>query len=455
MSRLDRLREKFWFVPASLCVGAALLAWALIQIDEAVADRELPWPLDVLVYTVGESGGRDLLGAIATSSLAVAGTTFSITMAVLALTSSSYGPRLVRNFMADRGNQFVLGVYVATFLYSILILRSIRAIGDPGDPDATVFVPDLAVNFAVLLAVLNVGVLIYFIHHISSSIQISSIAGRARNELHRTITRLYPEEIGDGADEVSPEQADAADARERDGGLLPDDLDSTSVRVCAQSVGFVQSVRSDDLLRCAIDRDLLIAVEVRPGDHVIEEQALALVHPAESVDEEVERLIRRSVVVAGSRSPVRDIEFAVAQLIELAVRALSPGTNDPYTALNALDDLASGLSVLAARAVPSAERFDDHGVLRVHVPAVDAADLVSEVLDHMRWYATEHPSVMGGALDLIERVGAAAQRRRVRARLVTEVRRLGEAVELQGWQECDVEVFRERAEEVVRGLARN
>jgi uncharacterized membrane protein len=202
MSVLHRVRERFWFIPAVLCLGATLLAEALILLDEHPGLLPLPGWVDGVLYRVGESGSRAILTAIAGSSLAVAGTTFSITVAVLALTSSSYGPRLIRNFMADRANQFVLGVYVATFLYSLLVLRSVRAVGDPGDPEARVFVPHLAVNGAVLLAVLNVGVLIYFIHHISDSIQISTITRRIRSDLHATIERRYPEELGPGEDQV-------------------------------------------------------------------------------------------------------------------------------------------------------------------------------------------------------------------------------------------------------------
>ena len=183
MNILQRLGERFWFIPALMCTAAFVLAEGLIAVDRYLGDAVVTGWASPLFYRVGESGSRDILGAIASSSLAVAGTTFSITMAVLALTSSAYGPRLVRNFMADRGNQAVLGVFVSTFLYSLLTLRSIRVIGDPGNQEAEVFVPHLAVNTAVLLAVVNVAVLIYFIHHISDSIQVSTLASGVRADL--------------------------------------------------------------------------------------------------------------------------------------------------------------------------------------------------------------------------------------------------------------------------------
>ncbi|MDQ3094690.1 MAG: DUF2254 domain-containing protein, partial [Actinomycetota bacterium] len=204
MSRWARLRQAFWFLPAVLCALAAVLAETLIFLDRQTGEVDLG-PFGVLITRVGESGSRDLLGAVAGSMLTVASTTFSITIAVLALSSSTYGPRLVRNFMADRGNQFVLGIFVATFLYSLLVLRSVRVL-DEGSGEY--FVPHLATNVAVLLAVLAIGVLVYFIHHISDSVQVWTLAQQVRTDLIDTVDRLYPEQIRGESPDV--EEADGA-----------------------------------------------------------------------------------------------------------------------------------------------------------------------------------------------------------------------------------------------------
>jgi uncharacterized membrane protein len=440
---LQRLRERFWFIPAMLCLGAFLLAETLIAVDERLGELSVPGWVSVLLYRVGESGSRDILGAIASSSLAVAGTTFSITMAVLALTSSSYGPRLVRNFMTDRGNQLVLGVYVATFLYSLLVLRSIRVPGDPGDQDAEVFVPHLAVNAAVLLGVANVGVLVYFIHHISDSIQIWTLASGVRSELRHTVERLYPAGLG---------QDD--DRRGSSGPKEPptSSLEHDGAPVTADRPGYLQFVRNDDLMKAARAHDVVLALRVRPGQYVLEDTVIALVHPPNHDSEELRKAVRSALRVANSRSPHQDIEFAVQQLTEMAVRALSPGTNDPYTAINALDDLSAGLCVLAERDLPSAGRYDDEGVLRVHAPSPEVADLVESVLDSMRWYAASAPSVMHAALDLVERVGAHAHSPTVVARLVVQVGLLRDAFIAADHHEHDARKFDDRARTVRHGL---
>jgi uncharacterized membrane protein len=438
---LRRVTGRFWFIPAVLCLVAAVLAELLVWVDRTTRLVVPAW-LDAVLYQVGATGSRDILGAIAGSSLAVAGTTFSITMAVLALTSSTYGPRLVRNFMADRGNQLVLGVYVATFLYSLLVLRSVRALGDPGEADAEIFVPHLAVNVAVLLAVLNVAVLIYFIHHISDSIQVSTIARRVRTELHRTVDRLYPEHLGG-------HPGGAGDDVE-----LPPRVEEDGAPVLAARPGYLSMVDDTALMRAAQEADVLVRLMVHPGDYVLKGSVLAHVHPAEHCTEDTAEDVRDALTVEDARSPYQDIAFAVQQLTELAVRALSPGTNDPYTAVNALDDLSSGLASLAGRQQPSPHRVDDDGVLRVHAPAVGALELTSGVLDAMRWYAGEHPAVMLQTLVLVERVAEAGADRDLRARLLTQVRLLQDAFEQAGHPAHDVQAFAARVEEVSEGLAR-
>lgn len=433
MGILSRLGERFWFVPAVLCVvtsGAALL---LVAADRASQDRVTPGWTDFLLYRVGSSGSRDLLGAIATSSLAVAGTTFSITMAVLALTSSSYGPRLVRNFMADKGNQTVLGVFVATFLYCLLVLRSVRVLGDPSAEDGEVFVPHLAVNGAVVLAIANVGVLIWFIHHISDSVQVSTLSSGVRRELLDTVDRLYPGDIG---------------GPQRDQEGLPD-LTQDGAPVTADRAGYVQSVTQDALMRVARRHDVLVDLRVHPGDYVLDGSVLLVVRPPDAADEQLLKSLRRAVLVADARTPHQDVGFALQQLTEMAVRALSPGTNDPYTAQNALDDLSAGLALLASRPPPSPWRRDPDGVVRVHAPSPDVAGLVGTALDQLRWYGSGAPSVMHSCLTLVERVGAHAQvddhesHRRLQSQLLSDLDLLADAFAAAGHHSEDQARFTE------------
>lgn len=436
-----RLRQRFWFLPALMCVGAVLLAEGLVAVDRA-GGAVPPWAAGVLLR-VGESGSREVLGAIATASLSVAGTTFSITIAVLALTSSAYGPRLVPNFMADRGNQAALGAYTSTFLYALLVLRSVRALGDPGDPDAEVFVPHLAVNVAVLLAVVDVAVLVWFIHHISDSIQVWTLSGRVRESLCDVVDSLYPEELA----------ADAQAAGEGSRARLPDP--ATDVVVVADRPGYVEHVDEDAVLAVARRHDVLVALAVRPGDHVVPSEALAVV-AADRARGDVPALVdglRGAVHVGDARNAVQDVAFVVQQLVDMAVRALSPSTNDPTTAVNAIDDLAAGLAVLVSRRIPSPLRVDDDGVPRVHAPRPEPAELVRHVLRSVRWYGAGHPDVVDACLRLARRVGAAARDGSVRAVVDHELGLLLDAVRGAGLHPDDVARLESEAGDV-RALLR-
>jgi uncharacterized membrane protein len=413
-------------------VVAVALAEALIFVDQQLGDSDLG-ALGFLIKMVGESGSRDLLGAIAGSMLTVASTTFSITIAVLALSSSTYGPRLVRNFMADRGNQFVLGIFVATFLYSLMVLRSIRVIGtDQGD----YFVPHLAVNVAVLLAVLSIGVLVYFIHHISDSVQVWTLAEQVRTDLIDVVNRLYPEGSGQDARDV-----EGGDAEPH----VPERLDTDGVLLTSLDTGYVQDVDLDSLLSLAHDDDLLVSLKVRPGKHVTEGAVLAVLWPPGELDDNLRGSARQAVRIGQARTPLEDVEFAALLLEEMAVRALSPSTNDPYTAINALDSLTSGLVLLAGRRMPSPYRYDDEGRLRVIAPAVSFIHVLDHLLDAMRSYAVEHPTVLHRTLELVAQVGAVCQDQASRVRMDTHVGRLVEAFSATSPQSSDLEALAEHA----------
>ena len=436
MSLWLRLRESFWFIPAMLCTAAVVLAEGLINLDQQLAQSELG-ALDFLITRVGESGSRDLLGAIAGSMLTVASTTFSITIAVLALSSSTYGPRLVRNFMADRGNQFVLGIFVATFLYSLLVLRSIRVIGETATDDY--FVPHLAVNVAVLLALLSIGVLVYFIHHISDSVQVWTLAEQVRNDLIRVVDRLYPADAGRG-----PDHAGQPD--------VPASLDSDGAALTSKETGYVQAVDLDHLLSLAQKHDVLISMQVLPGEHVTEGSAVAVVWPGDGLHDDLLDPARDSVQIGRARSPHQDVEFPVLLLEEMAVRALSPSTNDPYTAINALDSLASGLAAFAGRPTPSPYRYDERGQLRVIAPHVSLIHLLDHLLDAMRLYAVEHPTVLHRTLDLVRQVGHVCQEPSARSQMARHADRLVEAFAATSPQREDLEALSQHASRVRQGL---
>lgn len=399
-TRILRARDSFWFLPALLGVAALIVAQTLVMLDRYLDGTALgSWGF--LLYRVGASGSRDILGAIGGSMLAVAATSFSITISVLATASSTYGPRLVRNFMSDRGNQFVLGIFGSTFLYSLMVLRSIRS-----DTDAATFVPDIAVNVAVLLAVVDVAVLVYFIHHIADSIQVSTLSARVRGELVAVTDALYPKELPD----------EATGAR-----TLP----ATALAVGSDASGFVVGVDEKALIVAARKAGSVVEMHVRAGSHVIEGERIASV--TGNASDAMAKQIRGAVVLGDTRTPNQDIEFAVQQLTEMAVRAMSPSTNDPYTARNALAELAVGLVPLSTRPRPLLGRNDGEGNYRLAISRASVSELIDQVFDAIRQYGLGNPLAVIAAVELGERIGLATVHQEVRGAVVKQLAALRNA----------------------------
>ncbi len=338
----EALRATYWAVPSVMVVGALGLSAGIIQLDRLTSTElldRLSW-----VYTGGPEGARAVLSTIAASMITVAGVTFSITIVALALASQQFGPRLLRNFLRDRGNQVVLGTFVSTFVYCLMVLRTVRG-GDDSE-----FVPNLSVTAAVLLALFSLGVLIYFIHHVSVSIQASQIIANVASDLEEAIDRLFPEGVGEDVPSVSHEPPPA------------DPGASESLR--SHRNGYVQAIDGTRLMKAAAARDLVVRIEAGPGTFVRKGSSLLRLWGGRAAEDGADA-VRAAFVIGADRTGAQDISFFVEQLVELAVRALSPGVNDPGTARMCLDRLDQAFSRLATRAWPSPLRFDDAGALRV------------------------------------------------------------------------------------------
>lgn len=374
------MRESFWFVPLVCLVAALVLAQTMVSLDKAVTD-DLSSAWFAWVYGVGIDGSRAMLGAIGTSMLAVAATAFSITISVVVTASATYGPRLVGNFMADRGNQIVLGVFVATFVYSLMVLRTIRSEAD----DQTSFVPHLAVNLAVLMAVADAVLLVWFIHHIAASVRVETLAHGVRTNFRAVVERMHPRE--------APEDV-----------TLTSSLRTGGTDVTTGAVGYLVEIDFHRLRALATESDAIIEVLPRVGDHVLAREPLARIWPGQATnDEETVEKIRDCVRIGDSRSVYQDIRFAEQQVLELAVRALSPGTNDPYTAVNAIEEVAAGIVMAVSQDRPG-NTLLDKGTARVHFGTVSLEEMVDMPFDQVRPYALDHVMVLIALIDLATRI---------------------------------------------------
>lgn len=369
----EDLRSSLWFIPTLLVAGAVVLAVGLIEVDSPsncgrLAER---WPR---LFGAGAEGSRGLLSAIASSMITVAGVTFSITVVALALASSQYTSRILRNFMRDRANQAVLGVFVGVFAYCLVVLRTIRG-GEEG-----VFVPSLAVLVAVPLAFVAIGFLIYFIHHVAASIQASSIIEAVAGETLQAVDRLFPAEVGEAAVE-RVDNGDGPDLAAQPWGTIP-----------ARKTGYIQGVDADALFEVARERGTVLRMERGIGEFVIEASPLASVAGKES-DEESVRKLNAAYTVGPHRTVQQDAAYGIRQIVDVALKALSPGINDTTTAINCVDFLGAILARLATRSIETPYRSDG-GQLRVITRGPTFPGLLAEAFDQIRQNAEGNVAVL-------------------------------------------------------------
>lgn len=389
----DSLRSSYWFLPGLMATSGMLLALAMLALDQtqAIKTGELSW-----IYQGGPDGARGLLSAVAGSMVTVAATAFSITIVALQLAASNFGPRLLRNFMQDTGNQIVLGTFLATFLYCLLVLRTVHG------EDYNLFVPQLSTTVGIVLAIASIGVLIYFIHHASTIIQASHIIAEVAHELEGAIDRLFPEVIGRSEEAHQPTEA------------MLKDFEAQACPVSAMQTGYLQMVDDEALFKLSCRHNLLLRLVSKPGEFIIKGNPLVLVYPRERVErltwQKFADEINRAFLLGRERTEQQDVEFPIHQLVEIALRALSPGINDPFTAIRCIDRLSAGLSHLAERRLPSPYRYDANHKLRIIVEPVAFEQLVDTAFNQIRHYAQADVAVTMRLLNAIAQIVSRSHR---------------------------------------------
>jgi uncharacterized membrane protein len=380
------VRSSYWFIPTLMAFLAILLAPFLVAIDMSL---EPAWTQSLVEVFLNEPQGvRLLLATIAGSMITVAGVAFSVTIVTLTLASAQFGPRLLANFMRDIGNQVVLGTFIATFLYCLLVLLSVESDASNGEA------PCISVIVAVVLALASVIVLIFFIHHAAEIIQVKSVIAKVSHDLYHMIDRVFPKELGD-----QPPLNMQNDTLEN--------LAADSCPIAATRSGYLQAIARDNLVKIAAGHGLVLFSQYQPGRFVVQGSPLVLVWPREKVDRCLAEKIRNWFILGDQRTYEQDLEFAIDLLVEIAVRALSPGTNDPFTAMMCVDRLGAALCQIATRDFPLTTFVDSNGKIRLVEKPITFGDLTDSVFNQIRQYG--HPSVAVN-IRLLEVLGLIAQR---------------------------------------------
>lgn len=370
---VETLSEAFWVLPGLMTLTGIVLALALVRVDESGIIPALL--LDsAWLYNGGSTGARTLLGAVASSTIGVAGTVFSITIAALSLAAGQMGPRLLRNFTKDRGNQITLGAFLGTFSYSLMVLRTVRS------EEEGAFVPHLSLTFGIILAIVCVGMLVYFVGHMAGRINVDTVVDLVSDDIRSAIERLT--------------------VKEEQPGQPPLRFWSDAVPVADARRGYLQQLDSPGLTKWAVEKNTSVLLLVRPGDYVFPGAPIALVNP---IVKGAGEAIRSATALGPQRGSSADIEFAVRQLVEVAVRALSPGINDPLTAVSVVDRLGAALCDLVPLHLPTGVVIEEGRPVLI-IPSVDYDGLLDAMFHMIRQNGSGSTAVLIRILDVLTAV---------------------------------------------------
>lgn len=358
------IRYSYWFIPSAMALAAIGLAVVMVAADIYFLP-DIPVGYEWL-FSSQPDGARAILSTVAGSTITVAGVVFSMTIMSVSHATANYGSRLLLRFLDDRRNQFALGTFTATFIYCLLVLRTVSN-ADSG-ADGVEFIPHLAIFVALGLSLMSVAVLIAFIHHVPDTIHIGGVTADRGQALVKRLNELFPAEPTDSVET---------------------DFNEVSSRaVVSQGSGYMQALDIDGLAKFATKHELAVKMRKMPGEFVSDNSPVCQLNGASFDGLELDEDIRQYFSLGRQRTPSQDIRFVIEELVQIAARALSPGINDPFTANTCLDWLGNGLATVVNRPRRAGVIRDDNEVPRVFLPVFDFSELCDAVFSSLRGYVT-------------------------------------------------------------------
>ena len=410
----DTLKASYWFVPLIMMAAAALLWVGTGTLDYHLSTREkktIAW-----LYISDSDSMRNVLLTIAAAIVGIVGVVFSIIMVPLSIAASQFGPRLLRTFLRDTGTQVTLGTFTSTFIFCMLVLLHLSS--KSGDP-----LPQISVNVALLLGLASFGILLYFINHVAESIQAPLLVATVSRDLQAAIKRELPDQRLDSASYSS-------DA------VIAFDTTASHQVVAASKSGYVQTRDDKVLLKLAAKHGLTLQLLASPGDFVVQGTPIALAWPP-SLPQHLPKMINAAFIHGSRRTLVQDITFGVNELVEVALRALSPAINDPFTAMTCLDWLGSALCFIITRPFPPAILYEVNGAVRIIRKPITFTSMAAAAFNQIREYGRNSSAVTLRLMETIKVVSFCAKTSEQRATLLHHAKLTESASQINLPEETD------------------
>lgn len=416
------LRAQLWLIPLLMSILALALAWWLLTSGAALlegwTDPDLWW-----LYSGDARSARDLLSSLLSGLMTMTSLIVSVTFVILTLAANQLGPRLIATFMADRQIQVVLGLFLGTILYVLMVLRTLNdTLGSEG-------VPHIAVTVGSVLTTICLFALLFYVHKIARAIIADNVVARVADDLGNDIRSMLPEEAG---------QAEPA---------LPDLARPRAGAISLDRAGYIQVVDYGGLVSIAGREGVLLEVNVRAGHFILRNGEHVVFHGKRPLNREAVEAVRGAFLVDGERTPAQDLEYGLRQLVEIALRALSPGINDPYTAVAVIDRLGAALEEILQRSLQPTVWRDKDGEVRVIAQRSDVQGLTDAAFDAIRQAAGELPTVLIRMADVLGQLAPVLRSAPMREAVVGHLAKLAETAKEAPLAPSDREVILARIEQ--------
>lgn len=371
----NELKATFWFVPILIIILSILMAIGFVYTDQIFTFSRSG--LGRFFFVNNIDSARSILSTISGAMIGVAGTVFSVTLVALTLASSQLGPRLIKNFMYVRLNQIVLGSYISTYLYCLIVLNSIQASNE------YTFIPSFSILVAIIATIANIILLIVFIHQIAVSIQADKVISDVSNSISKQVKVLFPKKIGDELDAEENLNVNTVKLKY-----------ANIISIKSSKNGYLQYIDGESLMKIMINLESLFEVNYRPGDYLVEEIEIGKLYTNEKIEDEILEKILFQFVIGKTKNSQQDFEYSIQQMVEIAARALSPGVNDPFTAITCIDNLTATMCYLAQVNFPSKYRVDDTNEIRIIADIIDFEGVLDASFNQIRQFSAGSTAVI-------------------------------------------------------------
>lgn len=424
------LKGNLWFVPAIFCVLSFAFIFSFYTFEvHYLKDLQLP----EYVFQGSSDDAKSVITALLSAMITMATLAISITIVVLSLAASQMGPRLIKSFMADRRTKDFIGLFftavIACFVLTIILHSR----------TGEVVTPQITISLVFVICFINLFVLLGFVHHVAQSSNADHVILQVSANLNNAVNRLTK----DHADQTEPENNKAD---------WPKDFDAISRSLYFDRSGYVQNIDYDEIVAIAAKNNLRMDIAFKAGHFLLHGESGIRLYTKSKTPDDIDKQIKNCIIIGDSRTATQDIEYSVRHLVEIAIRALSPGINDSFTAMSVLDHLSDGIAILLTKEVPSTCFYDDEGVKRINAKQSTEADIIFTAFDQIRCNASHLPSIMRHLLDRFFVLSQLIDSHSAKQALLEQVKGLNHDLEHNNQYVPDREYIQTKAQALMKAL---